>query len=144
MDANGDGIYSTDLMLENPCTGNFMTFGLDGKVSSTPEFARHLFKVETDSSGVNFQTLQCDDNGAYTALDWNLDINILTFSYQGQLDNEQQGLLSDDGNTITFFFADAPYYWSCNGCIGGPWEILNPDNSISTPTGTRTIVYTRQ
>lgn len=136
IDANGDGVFSTDIILEQDCGADAMIF-TPGETVANPLFNDMGFTVTTDSNGVKTQNISClIADGIYP-------------TYQ-QIDNEVYllygevleivGEISSDGSQITFH---VPREKLIGMNIGGN-ALLQSDGSIVQYEGGALLVYDRQ
>ena len=139
VDANGDGIFSTDLMEENFCFELNLGFN-EETTTSIPTNDMFLLDIIDDGNGNMTQSLRCahgDGPGMqYTIIEG----NIVNFYYSDNINFT--GILSDDGNTITInlenrFLYGFNFFTASN-------KILNQDGSITEYNGDAIVVYTRE
>jgi len=94
-DINNDGTESENQALESDChKGFFITLNEDG----TSAVKYTFLELETDSNGIETQTIECfisDRSGTFT-----VENNILTLSYQSDGITEKS-IFNIDGNKIT-------------------------------------------
>lgn len=139
VDANGDGVFSTDLMEENFCFELNLGFN-EETTTSIPTNDMFLLDVTDDGNGNMTQSLRCghgDGPGMQYSM---IEENIVYFYYSDNLNFT--GILSDDGNTITIdlenrFLYGFNFFTASN-------KILNQDGSITEYNGDAIVTYTRQ
>ncbi|MGH1387955.1 hypothetical protein [Kordia sp.] len=139
VDANGDGIYSTDLMEEQLCFDLSLSFGTDFRVPN-PTFDAVSLYVDDDGNGNLSQRMNCShaDGTANTYMQVGETIK---FFYN---ENELQftGTLSEDETTITFEFPN-DLLFGFNFFDDGN-EILLQDGSVLEYEGGAVVTYTLQ
>ena len=138
VDANGDGVASTDLMQENYCFDLTLGF-LEEMTTSIPTNDLIHLSVEGDGNGNLIQSLDCS-HGDGPGMQYKMTDNLVEFYFSDNLN--YTGVLSDDGNTITINVENR-HLFPFNFFTPSD-EILNPDGSITNYTGDAIIVYTRQ
>ncbi len=138
VDANGDGVFSKDLMEEGACISDGLRFRED-KTVFNPTASFLSLNVIDDGNGNLIQKLRCSHADGtfptYTEKD-----NIINFLFNGEI--AFTGLLSNDGNTLTFTFPNELLY-GFNLSIGGN-DILKQDNTVEEYQGNAIVTYIRQ
>jgi hypothetical protein len=137
VDGNGDGIFSNDLMQENFCFDLQLNFGAS-QTTSNPTHDLFLLRINTDLSGDLSQFASCSHFDG-TPMVFNQIDDTVEFSYNG--DVKFTGILSSDGNTLTFNFSN-DLLWAFNFNIPDN-QILNQDGSITGYDGDAIVTYTR-
>ncbi|MEM6721143.1 MAG: hypothetical protein AAF611_17570 [Bacteroidota bacterium] len=139
VDANGDGVYSTDLMTEELCFQLSLNFGDDFRVSN-PTFDAVSLYVDNDGNGNLSQRLQCShaDGTANTYVQCGATIQFFYNTNELQF----EGTLSADETTITFEFPNELLF-GFNFFAGGN-DILLEDGTVVEYNGGATVTYTLQ
>jgi hypothetical protein len=136
IDANGDGIFSQNMLDEGGCGTSAMNFS-EGESVADPLSSSNALRIETDSNGELFQFIQCSiGDGIRPTYVQNEDQIILFFGEEMHL----TGVLSEDGREIVFEVSkeEAMGYYIGNN------DVLNADGSITDYNGNVQLIYTRQ
>lgn len=139
VDANGDGVYSNDLMTEKLCYDLQMNFREDLKVSNPTHDAISLY-VTDDGNGNLTQTINCTHADGLPTNYKLINGNVVEFTYGNGL--EFTGVLSADGNTLTFNFPNELLFGF--NFFNSSNRILREDGTIEAYNGGAVVTYTRQ
>ena len=138
VDANGDGVFSNDLMAENFCFDLNLRFNTE-TTSSIPTNDVFMLDVVDDGNGNLIQSLNCA-HGDGPGMQYTIEDNIVSFYFNNNF--YYSGMISDDETTITINLENS-FLWVFN------WntprnKILNSDGSITDYSGGAVVTYTRQ
>lgn len=142
-DINGDGLFSNDIYEEITCGTDAMRFNF-GETVWNPTHSIVSLRVTDDGNGNLSQTAFCGH------LDGSLPTysqveNQITIEYTGSASFAGvvvTGILSDDGDTLTFNFSN-DLLWAFNFNIPEN-QILNQNGSITEYESGAIVTYTRQ
>ncbi|WP_298517363.1 hypothetical protein [uncultured Kordia sp.] len=140
VDANGDGIYSTDLMEEQLCFDLSLSFGTDLRVSN-PTFDAVSLYVDNDGNGNLSQRMNCSHADGLPNRYMQIGDTIKFFISTSE-EPQFTGTLSADETTITFEFTN-DLLFGFNFLAGGN-EILLQDGTVLEYEGGATVTYTLQ
>lgn len=133
IDGNNDGFFNLDVLLERNCSSDNMSFN-SGETVVIPTFSPILLNAQDDGSGNLSQSLHClIADGFYPT--YEQDGYDIKYYYDQEL--AMTGILSDDGNTITFNLKS-------DQIIFGTRQIVDPNGVSAQYNGDVTITYTRQ
>jgi len=133
MDGNNDGVFNLDVLLEQNCSSDNMTFTPGEKVTN-PAFGPILLNAQDDGNGNLSQSMHCLIADGILPT-YEQDDYEIKFYYGQEL--SITGILSDDGNTITFNLKS-------DQIIFGTRQIVNPNGTSTQYNGDVTLIYTRQ
>lgn len=133
VDANGDGVFSTELADEGLCGADILRFNTDSRVWNV-ESSFVSLKIDQD----NNQQISCSHADGLAAIFIQTD-DIVDFCVGGQI--RYSGTLSNNENTLTITLPYDQLYGFF--LAGGGNDILLPDGTIENYEGSATITYTR-
>lgn len=137
IDANGDGVFSNDLLEESLCTASLIQFRDDFKASH-PMYDPISLYVHDDGNGNLTQEIEC--NGIIDGLFpiYTQEQNTVYFCYSGQI--EFTGTLSNNETILTI---ELPYELLFGFRVPNGNQILRQDGTVESYQNGAILTYER-
>ena len=140
IDINGDGLFSNDIYQEMVCGTDALSFNT-GETLWNPVHSVVSLRIIDDGNGNLSQTAFCNHYDGLLPNFIQRD-KFVDFFYNDEI--IFTGILSDDGNTLTFNFPNELLYEFISSNNYNANDILNQNGSITQYEGGAIVTYTRQ